>query len=154
MDTNALIEAHRVGAWNALRGSYGVETVETCLTELATGRRAPPAGVLAATRSRLTGVHDVSQAERAVVALSDGPALDAGERDLWAHAVSRTDAWVLCGPDAASMKWAFKNGFRNRLASLGRLLVDAGARPRWPLRVQFEQDWLDDVMRKCVLGIL
>ncbi|HWE99132.1 MAG TPA: hypothetical protein VG248_04995 [Caulobacteraceae bacterium] len=154
MDTNALIEAHRVGAWRALSRGYGLETVETCLAELGTGHRAPPTDVLKATRADLAAVHEVAPAQRAMLALREGPALDEGERDLWAHALTRADGWVLCGPDTASMRWGFENGFRDRLVSFGRMVNDIGLRPRIPLRPQFEPAWLDEVMRKCALGIL
>ena len=30
VDTNVIIEAHRVGAWRALTGNYQVETVVEC----------------------------------------------------------------------------------------------------------------------------
>lgn len=33
VDTNVILESHRVGAWRALAGSYRVETVEDCVTE-------------------------------------------------------------------------------------------------------------------------
>ena len=43
VDTNAILECFRVGAWRALAGGYGVETVEDCVTETQTGyqRRRP-----------------------------------------------------------------------------------------------------------------
>ena len=43
VDTNAILECFRVGAWRALAGGYGVETVEDCMTETQTGyqRRRP-----------------------------------------------------------------------------------------------------------------
>ena len=37
VDTNVILETHRVGAWRALAGGYRVETVEDCVTETQTG---------------------------------------------------------------------------------------------------------------------
>src|SRR5437868_969622 len=37
VDTNVIVEAWRVDAWRALRGGYGLETVEECVIETQTG---------------------------------------------------------------------------------------------------------------------
>lgn len=37
VDTNAIVEAHRVHAWNALARGYAVNTVEDYVTETQTG---------------------------------------------------------------------------------------------------------------------
>ena len=37
VDTNVILEAHRVDAWRALTGGYRLETVEDCVTETQTG---------------------------------------------------------------------------------------------------------------------
>jgi hypothetical protein len=37
VDTNVILESWRIGAWNALAGGYGVETVEDCVIETQTG---------------------------------------------------------------------------------------------------------------------
>src|SRR6266851_257275 len=109
VDTNAVLECFRVSAWRALAGGYGVETVEDCVTETQTGfqRRRPEQRIdPVELRQSLAGVHDVSQADLAAAFVRDEtlPFLDVGERSLWAHALTRTDTWVLCGPDRASMR--------------------------------------------------
>src|SRR3569833_2664409 len=103
IDTNIILECFRVGSWRALTGGYQVETVEDCVTETQTGfqRRRPEALF---DSGELTGglhaVHPVTDAQHAVVAhRAPDIALDVGERSLWAHALTRDDAWVLCGPD-------------------------------------------------------
>ena len=79
----------------------------------------------------LSEVHSVSRLERASLALRKlDLALDAGEECLWAHALGRSDAWILCGPDKASLRCGVRLGFRQRLVSLERLLEAAGHRPR------------------------
>jgi hypothetical protein len=54
----------------------------------------------------LKAVYKVSDAERASALIRDGEIamLDEGEKALWAHALARPDAWVLCGPDKASLR--------------------------------------------------
>ena len=37
VDTNVILESHRVGSWRALAGGYRVETVEDCVVETQTG---------------------------------------------------------------------------------------------------------------------
>jgi hypothetical protein len=37
VDTNVVIESHRVAAWRALTGGYRVETVEECVAETQIG---------------------------------------------------------------------------------------------------------------------
>src|SRR5215469_903519 len=68
VDTNAILESFRVGAWRALAGGYGVETVEECITETQTGyqRRQPEQQIDgAALRASLASVHTVGDPELA-----------------------------------------------------------------------------------------
>ena len=126
VDTNAIIEAYRTRSWRALSGGWPVETVEACVAETQTGfqlRLKDEAIDLAALRSSLAAVHSVSVRERAELALrKENIALDAGEEALWAHALGRNDAWMLCGPDRASLRCGVRLGHRERLVSLEKLL--------------------------------
>lgn len=147
VDTNVLIEAWRVDAWRALCGGYHLETVEACVTETQTGfqRRKPEQLIdVKALRKGLKGVHAVTDEERAAAFVRDSDIafLDEGEKGLWAHALARPDAWVLCGPDKASLRIGVRAGLRERLVSLERLLGDVGHRPKMPLKAAYGQDWL------------
>jgi hypothetical protein len=148
VDTNVFIEAWRVDAWRALRGGYALETVEECVIETQTGfqNRRPEQQIdQAVLLAGLKAVHKVSEAERAAALVRDGEIamLDEGEKALWAHALARPDAWVLCGPDKASLRIGVRFKLRDRLISLERLLDDAGFRPKTPFRSPYRQDWLD-----------
>lgn len=151
VDTNVVIECWRVHAWKALTGGYAVETVGTCFVETQTGfqRRRPEERI---DRDELTAsikkVHPVEDADFAVALTRDPEIgfLDDGERALWAHAVSRTDAWVLCGPDKASLHVGIRLGLRDRLVSLERLLSDVGFRPRIELKAAYTQKWLEKAL--------
>ncbi|TGP86406.1 hypothetical protein EN866_24220 [Mesorhizobium sp. M2D.F.Ca.ET.223.01.1.1] len=151
VDTNVIIESWRVGAWKALTGGYAVETVATCFVETQTGfqHRRPEqqidSKVLSATFKSVHPVEDLDFAK----ALTRDPEigfLDAGEQALWAHAVSRTDAWVLCGPDKASLRIGIRLGLRDRLVSLERLLRDVGFRPKVDLKMAYTQKWLEQAV--------
>jgi hypothetical protein len=145
-----------VSAWRALTGGYQVETVQMCEIETQTGlqrRRREQQIDVAELRKSLKAVHAVSDVERAAALLRDEQFafLDAGEQMLWAHAVTRSDAWVLCGPDKASLRLGIRLGCRDRLVSLERLLLDVGFRPREALREAYTQKWLERTLADLAL---
>jgi len=94
-------------------------------------------------RHGLGAVHLVSPLERAEAILRDGQLamVDAGERALWSHVLTRTDAWLLCGPDAASLRIGVRLGLRDRLVALEELLSDVGHKPKVPLRRNYTKAW-------------
>lgn len=156
VDTNAILESFRVGSWRALSGGYAVETVEDCIIETQTGfqRRSPEMQIDAAElRATLQAIHPVIDAQRAVVAVRAADiALDVGERSLWAHALTRSDAWVLCGPDKASMRFGVRLGLKGRLISLETLLSDAGHRPKEALKPAYTAKWLDKLLGELFMS--
>lgn len=156
VDTNAILESFRVGSWRALSGGYAVETVEDCITETQTGfqRRSPEMQIDAAElRASLKAIHPVIDAQRAVVAVrAPDIALDVGERSLWAHALTRSDAWVLCGPDKASMRFGVRLGLKDRLIALETLLSDSGHRPKEALKPAYTAKWLDKLLGELFLS--
>jgi hypothetical protein len=108
-----------------------VKTVEDCVTETQTGHqrrrkeRQVDHRVPRESLSRLA--HAVSEFQLAELTVrAPDIALDMGERALWAHALTREDGWVLCGPDRVSMRMGVRLGLRERMISLERLLVDVG----------------------------
>lgn len=157
VDTNAVLECSRIGAWGALAGGYRVEMVEDCVTETQTGfqrRRVEEQVDVAMLRSSLAAPpHQVSQEELAALAVRVADiALDMGERSLWAHILTRSDGWVLCGPDRASMRVGVRLGFRERLVSLEKLLGDVGYRPRVELKAAYTDGWLAQVLSQFVVS--
>jgi hypothetical protein len=95
----------------------------------------------------------VSDRERAAALLREAQFayLDAGEQMLWAHALTRSDAWLLCGPDKASLRLGIRLGCRERLVSLERLLLDAGFRSKIKLRENYTQHWLEKALSELSL---
>ncbi len=153
VDTNVILECFRVGAWRALAGGYGVETVEDCVTETQTGfqRRRPEQQIDAAHARRIARRRSiqVGDAERAAVAVRESmfSSLDVGERSLWAHALTRNDAWVLCGPDKASLRFGVRLGLRIGSSHWKRFSRDAGIG-----RKSAEVGLYDQVARKDARG--
>lgn len=156
VDTNVILECWRVGAWRALAGGYAVETVEDCVIETQTGfqlRRPEQRIDVAELRRSLAQVSEVGPSELAAALVRDETLsfLDVGERSLWAHALTRADNWVLCGPDKASMRFGIRLGLRDRLFALERLLGDVGHRPREALRQNYTSRWLDTALAELTL---
>jgi hypothetical protein len=146
VDTNVIIEAWRAGAWRALANGYTVETVEDCVVETQTGyqRRSPAQQIDdRQLRPSLKAIHDVTDAEKAAAHVRDQQFafLDAGEQALWAHALTRKDGWILCGPDRASLRFGLRLGLRDRLVALETLLRDAGLKSI-RLRPAYTSKWL------------
>lgn len=156
VDTNAILESFRVGSWRALSGGYSVETVEDCITETQTGfqRRSPEMQINEAElRASLKAIHPVIDPQRAVVAVrAPEIALDVGERSLWAHVLTRSDAWVLCGPDKASMRFGVRLGLKDRLIALETLLSDAGHRPKEVLKPAYTAKWLERLLGELFMS--
>lgn len=156
MDTNVILESWRVGAWRALAGGYRLETVEDCVMETQTGyqRRRPEQQIeLAELQASLAAIHKVGDRERAAGVVRDElfTRLDIGEQSLWAHALTRADAWVLCGPDKASLRFGVRLGLRDRLVALEALLHDAGHRPAIALRDAYTSGWLARTLGEIVI---
>jgi hypothetical protein len=157
VDTNVIIECWRVGVWRALTGGYRVETVEDCVTETQTGyqRRRPEQQIDAvALRESLAEVHVVMDVQHAAAVVLDSmfAFLDPGEQSLWAHALTRKDTWLLCGPDKASLRFGVRCGFRERLVNLEGLLQDTGHRPATALRANYTARWLAAALNEIVMS--
>lgn len=150
VDTMVILECFRIGAWLALSNGYKVETVEDCVTETQTGfqrRRVEQRIDAADLRASLAAFHDVTDRQRAAVLVqATGLAVDLGELSLWAHAITRTDDWILCGPDTSSLRLGVRLGFRDRLVALEGLLADVGYRPKVALRHNYTRKWLDKTL--------
>lgn len=152
LDNCAISACVKAGAWSALASRYTLETIEEVEREATTGYQhrtiIPPREF----REQVV-VHAVSDAERFEMQAAHAGlgALDEGERDLWVHALPRGDAWVLCGPDIASIKFGVLNGYGDRLVSLEQLLKAIGHTPKSKLADHQTQKWLQAVIGKIVM---
>ncbi|MGH7824476.1 MAG: hypothetical protein ACREQ7_04790 [Candidatus Binatia bacterium] len=148
MDTNVIIEAFRTRCWNAITTHFSIQTVATCCEEALTGDPLRPGYVTVDAAQLNKGLrerHGVSTGQRAalIARLADPDTLDAGERDLLAHAVGRSDDWLASCADRAAVNTALEIGLEERFVSLGALARAAGARPA--LKYHFTDPWLSEV---------
>jgi hypothetical protein len=158
VDTNVIIEAVRTRVWNALLGGRRVETVQECWDETQRGSPHDPGYVVvnSADLAGLAAVHAVTALERAtlVLAYADTPSLDAGERDLLAHALSCREKgdflWVVSSPDRACVRAAVALEMGDHTVSLEELEV--GARPSVQLKEHFTGRWLSRERTNALLG--
>jgi len=123
VDTNIIIEAFRAHCWNAVTTHFTVETVETCYEEAMTGDPLRPDYIAvdaAQFRNGLRKRHAIVREQRAqlVVRLAYKEGLDAGEIDLFAHALGRSDAWIASCADRAAVYAALELGWEDRFVSL------------------------------------
>jgi hypothetical protein len=159
VDTNVILEAVRTRCWNAVTGGMCVETVEECRDEALRGDRGRPGYVPVGEQdlARIRTVHPVSPLERAAFAMTypDAQNMDAGERDLFAHAFGRVgrgdEIWILCSSDKACVRAAVALGWHDRMHSLGALATAAGATPRPPLLEHHGERWLSSVRTEYLL---
>jgi hypothetical protein len=152
LDNCAISACVGAGAWAALASRYTLETVEEVEREATTGYQhrhiIPPTEF----RNQVK-VHAVSDDARfmAQSVHSQLATIDDGERDLWVHALSREGAWVLCGPDIASIKFGVLNGFQDRLVSLEELLSTIGYTPKIRLQEHQTRKWLQALIGRILM---
>jgi len=154
IDTNAIIEAHRLGCWKNLIAFFSMETVQECLRESATGRCDTYGYVpidIQLLRQTIT-IHSINDKNRTRLLLSEPEAadLDAGEKDLLAFAITQSvDVILICSPDRACMRVAAKLGLLDRLVSLESLSSRVG-RQKLKFEFNFTKQWhkkaCDDIL--------
>ncbi|MCE0497850.1 MAG: hypothetical protein LV481_07895 [Methylacidiphilales bacterium] len=145
VDTNAIIESHRVKCWKDLVSRFGLCTVEKCVEECATGNLAGAETPVDVTelRSKIT-VESVSSNEIAQLnlKLSNQVILDPGEEHLIAKAIQQKEAWFLCSPDKAAIRAVSLLNLAQRLISLEELAGECGLDICKKAKVHYLKGWL------------
>lgn len=154
VDTNLILEAHRCGCWKQIASAFCVETVTKCVEETQTGKQRTDRKVKIDEPAlrRSVRVHDVTREELLLVQQMGGAGLDHGEMHLWAHALTRTDVWVLCGPDTASLKFGFNSGHKDRLVHLEAVLAEIGVRLPRNIGEHFGRRWHEQTINDMIFG--
>lgn len=157
MDTNAMIEAHRVKAWAAIASAFQLWTVNECLIEAGSGEYLHKGGYVAvdvATVKKTARIAEVPVARQAQVAIALPAGLnpDPGERDLLAAALAHPRPWFICSPDKAAMRAGYALGVLDQFVSLEQLGNLVGLRPAW--RQPFTEKGLTGFKSNLILGIL
>ncbi len=151
-----VIEAVRANCWHALAGRRQVVTVQECADELARGDSITLAGYVPVPPHEIDRmrVEPVTDLQRAQLALEyegvDG--LDDGERDLLAHARSRTGEFQICSADKAAVRAAHAMDLLDRVVSLESAIDALGRRPSPPLKPQFMEKRLREWRTTLLLG--
>lgn len=154
VDNCAISACAEASGWKAIVNRYQIETVEEVASEAGTGYQHREIIDPAEFRTDVV-IHPVSRAERLErQAEHDGlGVLDDGERDLWIHALGRSDGWILCGPDAASMRFGVRAGLSARLISLEELLEKIGHSIRG-LEPHHTRRWLRDKISEYTVELI
>ncbi len=135
IDTNVILEAHRVACWQNLSRLYHFHTVSTVMEETQTGyqHRSRPQQIDYFQLTVSMGhIYEVTQVDLMSCTL-DQPqimGLDPGERDLLIYArKAGENSWLLASPDKAAMRVAHAIGWLDRMISLENLLNTVHLRP-------------------------
>ncbi len=148
VDTNVIIEAHRIGCWKALAGYFSIHTVEKVVEETQTGHqnRDPEHTINeAALRKTCKHVANISDTQRVQFQIDHPQAvLDPGERDLIIHAATLgvDDVWLLNSPDMAAVRHTHGRGWIDRLVSLEAMNTHVKIKPKEALRENYSERWL------------
>jgi hypothetical protein len=144
MDTNAIMEAHRVKCWNAITTFFQIETVEEC-QKCANGNQQRREYVAVDTRAfkETVVVHSVSNVMLASLMSADPAAavLGQGEKDLISRLFAEQGNWYACTPDKAAAASMFRLNLARRITALETLADLAGMR-RLKFRDNFTRRWL------------
>ncbi|MDQ3564634.1 MAG: hypothetical protein M3436_11000 [Pseudomonadota bacterium] len=154
VDTNIIIEAVRTNCWNALANHFALETVDKCMEEALTGDRLRRGYVKVDPAQLRKGVREAHalvpiEMMKLALALPGSDELDPGERQLFGHALRRTDTWIASCADRAALKAAFALGWNDRIVSLEVLARSAGAKPT--LKMHFTEHWLSEIRTTFLL---
>lgn len=157
IDTNAIGAAHRHRCWNALKQRYRLVTVGICLEEATrpNAKGATLTGKTLAALSAEVSCLPVSPAQELELmrTLRGKPALDPGEKALLAaaFALGKTAAWLLCGPDKATLLALHGLGLPDRMVALEELGRAAGHKFAG-LEEQYTERWLRARRTDLLLG--
>ena len=114
IDTNVIIEAHRVNCWNPLAQYFNLHTVEKVIEETQTGyqnRRPEQTIDQTLLRKSFCEIETITELQIVEFDMSNvGQGLDDGEKQLiiYAHTIEG-NVWFLNSPDLASIKYSCQN---------------------------------------------
>ena len=106
-------------------------------------------------RGQLVHVENISETQRVQFNMTHGhPSLDDGERDLIIYAETfDSQVWLLNSPDMAAVRFCHKQGWLQRLVSLGAMTSHLKTHLREDLRINYTEGWLSVKRTDLLLGI-
>jgi hypothetical protein len=160
IDTNVILEAHRVCCWKALSEYFSLHTVDKVIEETQTGyqNRKPEqtidANLLKTTFTYIETISELQVIEFDLNAEKSLP-LDDGEKALiiYAHTLGKK-VWFLNSPDKAAIKYACKVGWGDNLVSLESMSTHLKLNLKHPLKQNYTSQWLSQEKIRFNQGIL
>lgn len=158
VDTNVIIEAHRVGCWLAMASQFKLITVEKVIEETQTGHqnRSPEQNIHEG--ELRAGFHQISAVTRVQLATIDldylDHGLDDGEHHLVALAASLDDGgWLLNSPDKGTIRFCSRAGWLDRLIALETMTDMLGLPHGRRLRGNHTASWLRHQVNQFRFGL-
>lgn len=161
IDTNVIIEAHRLSCWDHLSKTFELHTVAKVLEETQNGYNSRRSETIdyGSLKQSFHYVHDVTQQELLVCNMEHPNArileLDPGERDLIAYATSLgKNCWLLCSPDKAAMRTSHSLGCLDNIVSLEALLDITSLQLSSKLKENYTESWHSRIKVAILMGAL
>ncbi|MFZ4682513.1 MAG: hypothetical protein ACOYMS_08430 [Terrimicrobiaceae bacterium] len=155
VDTNVVIECHRIGCWNALAGGSRLTTVHKVIEECGAGagrRKGYVTVDIENVKNRVQCCAVLNQDLAGLrLQLAGRVSLDPGEEHLLAKAVTERGSWKICSPDKALIRASWILGYLERVISLESLLQKIGFSPRVTLQNQYTERWLSQIRTDLLL---
>lgn len=160
IDTNVILEAHRVNCWKALSEFFSLHTVIKVIEETQTGyqNRKPEQTIdvdnLKTTFTHIEAISELQVIEFDLKAEKSLP-LDDGEKALiiYAHTLGK-EVWFLNSPDKAAIKYACKVGWSDNLVSLESMIRHLSLNLKDPLKQNYTSQWLSQEKLRFNQGVL
>lgn len=108
---------------------------------------------MARLRATIAHAENVTDDDRAEFNLAFGhPSLDPGERDLLLYAARLgSTGWLLNSPDMAAVRFAFSQGWGDRLVSLEAMGAHLKARLKETMKDNYTERWLGQRRTQLIL---
>lgn len=162
VDTNVILEAHRVGSWVALSQYFALHTVEKVVEETQTGyqNRSPEQTIdEAMLRKQIRHIESINELQQAGFSIDYPDAvLDDGERDLVIYAGLLTKAqpsiavWFLNSPDIATIRHAHRRQWLDHLISLEEMSQHLKLKAKLNLKNNYTRTWLSSQKIQFITG--
>lgn len=159
IDTNVIIEGHRVQCWNQLAQYFKLHTVEKVIEETQTGyqnRRPEQTIDQALLRKSFNHIEAISELQTIEFdMLNVGQILHDGEKQLVIYANTiKEDVWFLNSPDLAAVKYSCQKGWGDRLISLEAMTKHLSCRLKVNFERNFTDSWLSQSKLKFKTGVI
>ncbi|MCC5865364.1 MAG: hypothetical protein JJU31_09625 [Wenzhouxiangella sp.] len=158
VDTNVIIEAHRVRCWIGMANQFRLITVAEVFKETQTGHqnRAEEQNIDPdELRGQLSQIAEVSRTQLADIDIEyPDHGLDAGEHHLVAFARTLDEpAWLLNSPDNGTIRFCSQANWLDRLISLEAMANALGMPHGSRLRGNHTEAWLRRQVNKFRFGL-